>query len=90
MIDNPTASLLDLILCYRIDRLLAIQFVDLLSAETPGVDGHVFETIIESKHYTLKMARDTPIEASVETQKLIHKSPCGSLLSSIIQLKPMV
>ncbi len=65
----------------------AIQFVDLLSAETPGVDGHVFKVIIESKHYALKMVRDTPIEAS---HKLIHKSSSGSLLFSIIQLKPMV
>lgn len=68
----------------------AIQFVGLLSAETPGVDGHVFEVIIESKHYALKMVRDTPIEASFETHKLIYKSSSGSLLSSIIQLKPMV
>ncbi|MCJ1396296.1 hypothetical protein MMC18_009185 [Xylographa bjoerkii] len=33
----------------------AVQFVELLSAETPGEDGHVFEVVIRSKRYALKM-----------------------------------
>ena len=39
----------------------AIQFVKLLSAETPGDDGNVFEVIIKSEHYALKMASDAPV-----------------------------
>lgn len=69
----------------------AIQFVDLLSAETPGVDGHVFEVIIKSKHYALKMVKYKTVEASSETHMLIYNSSSsGSLLSSILQLKPMI
>lgn len=41
-------------------RSAAIQFIDLLSAESPGGDGHVFEVAIRSKHYALKIVRDTP------------------------------
>ena len=37
----------------------AIEFVSLLSAETPGADGSVFEVVIGSKHYALKMASYT-------------------------------
>ena len=37
----------------------ATRFIKLLSAETPGVDGHVFEVVIKSKHYALKLVRDT-------------------------------
>ncbi len=51
----------------------AIQFIDLLSAETPGSDGHVFEVVIKSKHYALKMASDEPIEASFKPHRLIVK-----------------
>ncbi len=42
----------------------AIQFIKLLSAETPGDDGHVFEVLIESKRYALKMASDPPAGSS--------------------------
>lgn len=35
----------------------AIQFVSLLSGDSPGEDGHVFEVVIDSKHYALKVVR---------------------------------
>lgn len=41
------------------DGTAAIQFVNLLSRETPGEDGQVFEVLIKSKRYALKMARET-------------------------------
>ena len=41
------------------DSRADIQFVDLLSSETPGADGQVFEVIIKSKRYALKMAGET-------------------------------
>ena len=42
-----------------------VQFVALLSAETPGEDGQVFEVIINSKHYALKMANLSPVMPSL-------------------------
>jgi Kinetochore Sim4 complex subunit FTA2 len=40
------------------DGRAAIQFVDVLSRETSGEDGQVFEVIVKSKRYALKMARE--------------------------------
>ena len=34
-----------------------IEFISLLSAESPGADAHVFEVVIQSKHYALKVVR---------------------------------
>lgn len=62
----------------------AIKFVKVLSAGTPGDDGHVFEVLIESKRYALKMASDPGV---VETMyKLISNSPPCSLPFSILQV----
>ena len=45
----------------RLERFLFhdsdIEFVSLLSAENPGSHSHVFDVVIESKHYALKIAR---------------------------------
>ena len=38
----------------------SIEFVGLLSAERPGRHSHVFEVVIGSKHYALKMVRPAP------------------------------
>jgi Kinetochore Sim4 complex subunit FTA2 len=38
----------------------AVEFVGLLGAEADGKDGQVFEVVIESKHYALKLVRDPP------------------------------
>lgn len=35
----------------------SIEFIGLLSAEQPGRHSHVFEVVIGSEHYALKMAR---------------------------------
>lgn len=37
----------------------AIEFVSLLSDENPGSHSHVFDVVIEGKHYALKMASST-------------------------------
>ena len=38
-----------------------IEFISLLSAESPGDDAHVFEVVIQSKHYALKVVWHVPV-----------------------------
>ena len=64
----------------------AIRFVKLLSAETPGEDGHVFEVIIKSEHYALKMASDVPARIYSMISRLMLHSLTGSLPFSILQM----
>lgn len=68
----------------------AVQFVNLLSAGKSGGDGHVFEVIIKSKRYALKMARDSPNQTYLKSHKLIFSSSIGSFIFSTLQMKPAV
>ena len=56
------------------DGKAAIRFVDLLSREAPGEDGQVFEVIIKSKRYALKMVREKNLYL-FEAFKLIFRFP---------------
>jgi len=54
----------------------SLEFVGLLSAEQPGRHSHVFEVVIGSKHYALKMVR--PALSLFTTTVVLHMQYEGS------------
>lgn len=66
----------------------AVQFVNWLDAGKSGGDGRVFDVIIQSKHYALKMASDAHLlKLPFNLHKLIFYSWTDSFTISIPQLK---